>query len=83
MEHSMDAGRNSGFPEARQALKYCSVDARMADDSRMESASNIAWLQPQSSCLVVANNIAGRTIFFMIFFEKPVCGCVGAHNLKY
>lgn len=55
----------------------------MADDSRMESASNIAQLQPQSSCLVVANNIAGRTIFFMTFFEKPVCGCVGAHNLKY
>jgi hypothetical protein len=38
------------------------VDSRMADNSRMESASNIAQLQPQS-VVGVANIIAGPMIF--------------------
>lgn len=69
-----DAGRNPVLSEAQEAQEVCSVGARTTDDSRMESASNIAQLQPQSSGLV-ANTI--RINCFFMTLEKKNCVRLG------
>lgn len=53
--------------------KVCSVDARVTEDSRMETPSNIAQLQPQS-CLDVAN-IIRINIFHDIWKKDFVRQC--------
>jgi hypothetical protein len=67
MESSMGNGYAGRQILAFQRLESFSrssllVDSRIADNSRMESASNIAQLQPQS-LVGVANIIAGSMIF--------------------